>query len=167
MVDVLFIVLLVLHVGSIVAWMGGGALFLSVISPSLSKMSPSSRSEFVRLTLPRYFRFITGSSIIAIVVGLILYGYITQVESSLAPSSSGLVSLQIGSVLGVIALIFVLGVAMPAGRKLVVLTSQVTSPNENIVKQIESLQRRLTMGARLGIALLGLTLILMILGAEI
>src|SRR5207249_8469 len=64
MVDVLFIVLLVLHVGSIVAWMGGGALFLSVISPSLSKMSPSSRSEFVRLTLPRYFRFITGSSII-------------------------------------------------------------------------------------------------------
>ncbi|OLE71694.1 hypothetical protein AUF78_00860 [archaeon 13_1_20CM_2_51_12] len=167
MVDVLFIVLLVLHVGSIVAWMGGGALFLSVISPSLSKMSPSSRSEFVKLTLPRYFRFITGSSIIAIVVGLILYGYVTQVESSLAPSSSGLVSLQIGSVLGVIALIFVLGVAMPAGRKLVVLTSQVTSPNENMVKQIESLQRRLTMGARLGIALLGLTLILMILGAEI
>ncbi len=39
--DAAFLVLLILHVGAIVAWMGGAALFVSVIIPSLSKMSPT------------------------------------------------------------------------------------------------------------------------------
>src|SRR5437867_8277258 len=100
MVDIVFLVLLVLHVAAIVAWMGGGVLFLSVISPSIDNMSPSSRSEFVKFTLPRYLRFITGTSIIAIVAGIILYGYIIQATGIVAPSSSGLLSIQIGAGLG-------------------------------------------------------------------
>src|SRR5438445_12471124 len=73
--DPTFLVLLVLHIGAIVAWMGGAALFVSVIIPSLSKMSPASRVEFIMSALPGYLRFITGSSILAIIAGLILYGY--------------------------------------------------------------------------------------------
>ncbi len=168
MVDIVFLILLVLHITAIVAWMGGGVLFISVVSPSLRNMSPSSRSEFVNFTLPRYFRFITGTSIIAIVAGLILYAYITQAAASLAPSDSGLIYIQIGAVLGLIALVLVLGVAMPAGRKLVSLSNQMAkTPAENMAGQIESLSRRLSMAARIGVTLLGLTLILMIVGAEL
>ncbi len=83
--DATFLVLLVLHVGAIVAWMGGAALFVSVIIPSLSKMSPASRAEFIQSALPRYLRFITGSSILAIIAGVILYGYVTtQTTNSFA-----------------------------------------------------------------------------------
>ncbi len=167
MVDVVFLVLLVFHITAIVAWMGGGVLFISVVSPSVRSMSPSARSEFVKSTLPRYFRFISVSSITAIVAGLLLYGYIFQ-SATLAPTSSGLIYVQAGAVLGLLALVMVLGYAMPAGRKLVSLTNQTAkAPSENMEGQIASLQRRLTMGARLGVVLLGLTLVLMILGVEL
>src|SRR5205814_5621763 len=90
MADALFLVLLILHIGAIVAWMGGAALFVSVIIPSLSKMSPASRAEFIQSALPRYLRFITGSSILAITAGLILYGYITPDRKSTRLNSSHL-----------------------------------------------------------------------------
>src|SRR5437660_11340218 len=97
--DATFLVLLVLHIGAIVAWMGGAALFVSVIIPSLSKMSPSSRAEFIQSALPRYLRFITGSSILAIIAGLILYGYTTKTATSLDTSTSALVYIQAGDIL--------------------------------------------------------------------
>src|SRR5438046_8327835 len=93
MADALFLVLLILHIGAIVSWMACSALFVSVIIPSLSKMSPASRAEFIQSALPRYLRFITGSSILAITAGLILYGYIT-------PSGPGAIYIQAGAVLG-------------------------------------------------------------------
>ena len=168
MTDIIFLILLVFHITAIVAWMGGGVLFVSVVTPSLRDMSPSSKSEFIRSTLPRYFRFITGSSITALIAGLILYGYITVAATSLAPTSSGQIYIQVGAVLGLISLIFVLGFAMPAGRKLVSLTNQTAkAPSENMEGQMASLQRRLAMGARLGVVLLGITLVLMILGVEL
>src|SRR2546425_7102834 len=89
MVDSVFLVLLVVHVGSIVAWMGGASLFISVIAPSLGKMSPGSRAEFIMSALPRYMRFVGGSAILAVIAGLAPYGYVTHVATFLAPSSSG------------------------------------------------------------------------------
>jgi uncharacterized membrane protein len=168
MADALFVVLLILHIGAIVAWMGGAALFVSVIIPSLSKMSPASRAEFIQSALPRYLRFITGSSILAILAGLILYGYITQTATSLAPSTSGSLYVQAGAVVGLVVLIIALGVLVPAGRKFVRLTKQApSSAQDPIVAQIAGLQKRMGMAGRLGVALLGIALILMIIGASI
>src|SRR5437870_463916 len=107
MAEALFLVLLILHIGAIVAWMGGAALFVSVIIPSLSKMSPASRAEFILSALPRYLSFITGSSILAIIAGLILYGY--YFATSPASSFPGLVYIQAGALLGLIVLIIALG----------------------------------------------------------
>ncbi len=168
MVDILFLVLLVAHITAVVAWLGGAILFVSVVSPSLRSMSPASRSEFVTSALPRYFNFIRASSITAVVAGLILYFYISQAATSLAPSSSGWIPIQIGIGLAIVALIVVFGVAMPAGTKLVTLSKQMAkAPDEKTVGEIARLQRKLTMGARLGIVILTVTLILMVLGAEI
>jgi len=172
MADAVFLVLLVLHVGAIVAWMGGASLFISVIIPSLSKMSPSSKAEFIVSALPRYLRFISGSSILAIIAGVILYGYTTQTATSLAPSSSGLVYVQAGAVLGLVVLIIAFGVLVPTGRKLVSLVKQQPKPQaapttqDPIATQIASLQRRMGMAGRLGVTLLGIALILMIIGAS-
>jgi uncharacterized membrane protein len=173
MADALFLVLLILHIGAIVAWMGGAALFVSVIIPSLSKMSPASRGEFIQSALPRYLRFITGSSILAILAGLILYGYTTQTATSLAPSASGLIYIQAGAVLGLIVLIIALGILVPAGRKFIALTKQPSKPQaqssaqDPMVAQIAGLQKRMGMAGRLGVALLGIALILMVIGASI
>src|SRR5207237_25407 len=89
MADAVFLVLLVLHVGSIIAWMGGATLFVSVLTPALRRMSPASRSEFILSVIPSYMRFIGGSSIVAAVAGLALHAYITPSAASRAPSTRG------------------------------------------------------------------------------
>ncbi len=166
--DPVFLVLLVVHVGSIIAWMGGATLFVSVLSPSLRKMSPSSRGEFVVSVLPSYMRFIGGSSAAAAIAGLALYAYITQVATSLAPSSSGQIYIQLGAVVTLIVLIIAFGVLIPTTRKLVAYVKQSgTGADAASSAQVASLQKRLGMAARLGVFLLGVTFILMIVGASI
>ena len=162
MADAVFVVLLLLHVGSIIAWMGGATLFVSVLAPSLRRMSPASRGEFTVSVLPSYMRFIGGSSIAAAVAGLALYGYITQVATSLAPSSSGLIYIQIGAVVTLIVLLIAFGVLIPTSRKLVGLLKmskkQATPGGDAATSaQVASLQKRLGMAARLRVYLLALT----------
>ncbi len=166
MVDIVFLVLLITHITSVVAWLGGAILFVSVISPSLRNISPGATGEFITSALPRYFMFIRGSSITAVVAGALLYAYEALAATSLLPSSSGQISIQIGIVLAIVALIVLFGVAMPAGNKLVTLTKAMAkTPDEKMTGQMANLQKKITMGARLGIALLTLTLILMVVGA--
>ncbi len=172
MADAVFLVLLVLHVGSIIAWMGGATLFVSVLTPALRRMSPASRGEFVLSVIPSYMRFIGGSSIAAAVAGLALYAYITQVATSLAPSNSGLIYIQIGAVVTIIVLLIAFGVLIPTSRKLVGLLKQSqkqAAPGGDVAMttQVGNLQKRLGMTARLGVFLLAVTLILMIVGASI
>ena len=172
MADAVFLVLLVLHVGSIIAWMGGATLFVSVLTPALRKMSPASRGEFVVSVIPSYMRFIGGSSIAAAVAGLALYAYITQVATSLAPSGSGAIYIQIGAVVTLIVLLIAFGVLIPTSRKLVGLLKQsqkqaAPGGDAAISAQVGSLQKRLGMAARLGVFLLAVTFILMIVGANI
>jgi uncharacterized membrane protein len=172
MVDPVFIILLLLHVGSIVAWMGGATLFVSVLTPALRRMSPSARGEFVLSVIPSYMRFIGGSSIAAAVAGLALYAYITQVATSLQPSSSGLIYVQIGAVVTLIVLLIAFGVLIPTSRKLVGLLRQsqkqaAPGADSAMSAQVAGLQKRLGMAARLGVFLLALTFVLMIVGASV
>jgi uncharacterized membrane protein len=169
MADAVFLILLILHVGSIIAWMGGATLFVSVLAPALRKMSPASRSEFITSALPQYMRFIGGSSIAAAVAGLALYAYITQVATSLEPLS-GMIYIQIGAVVTVIVLLIAFVILIPTSRKLVQLLKQSqTAPGGDsaISAQVGSLQKRLGMAARLGVLLLAVTFILMVVGASI
>src|SRR5437870_13651941 len=117
MAEALFLVLLILHIGAIVAWMGGAALFVSVIIPSLSKMSPASRAEFILSALPRYLSFITGSSILAIIAGLILYGY--YFAPSPASSFPGPVYIQPAALPARIVLLMALASLFPSARTLI------------------------------------------------
>jgi len=166
MTDLLFLTLLVVHVGSIVAWLGGAVLFVSVISPSLRNMSPPARGEFVIATLPRYFRFIQGSSLIAVLAGLSLYGY--MIATNQAPSGDSQISLQVGAVIALVALVILYGLGLPAGRRMVALVKQMgKTPSEDMAGQVALQQRKVAMASRVGVALLGITLVLMILGAEL
>ena len=170
MIDAVFLGLLVLHVGSIIAWMGGATLFVSVLSPSLRKMSPQSRGEFIVSVLPSYTRFIGGSSVAAAIAGLALYAYITQVATSFSPSKSGLTYIQAGAVVTLIVLIIAFGILIPTTRKLVKLVKQSQSASggdAGISSEVAGLQKRLGIAARLGVLLLAATFILMIVGATI
>src|SRR5215467_7040123 len=166
MTDILFIALLVVHIGSIVAWMGGAVSFLSVITPSLSSMSPPARAEFVTQGLPRFFRFIQGASTLAVAAGLTLYGY--MIYANRPPTTSGQASLSAGALIALIVLGIFYGIGRPAGKKMVALVKQMgQGQSGDIAGQLAVEQRKAAMASRIGVALLGITLILMVLGAEL
>ena len=165
MTDAVFLVLLVLHVGAVVSWMGGAILFVNIIVPSLSKMSPSSRSEFLQSALPRYQGFAIVSAIVAVIAGVSLYGYITTVATQYQPSQAGAPYVQTGAVIGLLVLILALGVMLPEGRKFLALTKQ--TPDPQTQPKIASLQKRMVIAGRLAVALLGIALILMVIGASL
>jgi len=163
--DIIFVVLLVLHIGFIVVWAGAATLFSMIISPSLGRITPAARAEFVTATLPRYIRFIVASATGSILFGVLLFGYIFR-SSTLAPSSSGLPLVEAGAALGLIAYIVAIGVVYPTANKLVKTIKQMPA-TEADQGEIAQLQKRMRVGASSAAGILALTLILMVVGASI
>ena len=172
MADVIYLVLLILHVGFITAWLGGGVLFISIITPGLAKISASSRREFIVAVLPRYIRFLGLVSGGAVIAGVLLLLYITQVATSLAPSASGSQFIAVGAIIGLAALIVATAVVIPTGNRLVAqlgtaASDTSTGDGAKPSLMIPMLQKRLRTGAGLTVGLLAITLVLMIVGASI
>jgi uncharacterized membrane protein len=165
--DVIYLVLLILHVGFITAWLGGGVLFISIITPGLAKISASSRKEFIVAVLPRYIRFLGLVSGGAVVAGVLLLVYITQIATSLAPSASGSLFISVGALIGLAALIVATAVVIPTGNRLVAALSDSSTSDAPKQSIIPMLQKRLRTGAGLTVGLLVVTLVLMIVGASI
>ncbi|HEX4919340.1 MAG TPA: hypothetical protein VFV92_01195, partial [Candidatus Bathyarchaeia archaeon] len=84
------------------------------------------------------------------------------------PSDPGMISIQLGGVLGVIALVIMFGISRPSAKRMLSLTKQLASgPSESLRGQLTGLQRRSLTSGILGLALLGVSLVLMIVGAEL
>jgi uncharacterized membrane protein len=162
--DSIFIFLLILHVGGIIAWLGGGALFISVISPALKGISQSARAEVLVSVLPRYVRYLGGSSTLAVIAGLGLYGYASSTSKSGAPFGSGTVYIDAGAAMGLIAFALVLGLVIPAARRVVTACKQV-AVDQNAKTNAPKLLQRMRMGATLAVGTLAVALVLMVFGA--
>jgi hypothetical protein len=173
MADIIFIVLMILHIGSIIAWLGGATVFVSVVTPSLRRVSSQARAEFIISALPSYVRFIMGASGLGIVAGVLLYGYVSEIAISLAPSPVGIPLVQAGAVLGLIAFLIPIVVLAPTSRRLVVLAKKSQAPasetagSNSAMTEMANLQRRMMMSSSVGVGLLLLTLILMVAGATV
>lgn len=166
MADIVFLALLFIHITSVVAWMGSTILFVSVLGPSMRKMSPASRIDLFKAMGPAYSRNMLGSATLAIAAGLILYAYITQVQSSLAPSSSGMPWILVGILLGLAAYVIGIVVGRRSTHKLLKLFSQGPVGAEPS-PEVQLLQRRLVMSNGILALLLVLALLSMVVGANL
>ncbi len=165
MTDYVFLTLLILHVGSIVGWMGAAIFFVSVLGPSIKTMSPEAQDSFSLNMIPRYSRYVLVTSILSLIFGIMLYGYSEMPGSGVAVSSSGLVWIQAGAGLGVVAFILVLAIVWPSSKKIVKIVKETRSGGS--AGALASVQSRARMGAGIVSALLVIVLILMITGAVI
>jgi hypothetical protein len=173
--DVIFLFLLLLHVVFIVAWLGGGVLFVFIITPALATISPNSRAEVVIAVLPRYTRFLAFVSSGAVVAGVLLLIYISDAATSLAPSKTGTPFIGVGALLGLIALIVATAVVIPTANRLVGALKSASNKPELIGESgdlttasvIPAIQRRLRAGAGAAVGLLTIVLILMVIGASV
>ena len=173
MTDVIFPALLFIHIMAVVLWMGASVLFVSVIAPSLAKVTPSSRVDLFKALAPAYQRYAGSVATVAVADGLILYayinGYITPVSSSLAPTQSGMPWILAGTLLGLSAYIIGLGIVLRSNARLLTLMSQAPTGQTGTAGpsgEMQTLQRRIAISSRLQAALLGLALLSMVLGAN-
>ena len=116
--DIGLALLLVWHIGSVVVWLGSSATFALGVAPSLQKMSVEDRRELFRSFFPRFSRLLGMSAISTVVAGTILFGYIGSVDTSIMPVGWRFIFISIGAVLGLVAAILTLGVALPMANKL-------------------------------------------------
>jgi uncharacterized membrane protein len=161
--DYIFLGLLILHVAAIVGWLGASIVFVSVLGPSLGGMSPEGRASFTLNVVPRYIRYVLITSILSLVFGVALYGYSERPGSAVSSSSSGLIWIQVGAVIGVVAFILALAVVLPASKKLVQLAKGTKS--DSPPTEMLAAQKRIRIGAGIVTVLLAIVLILMIAGA--
>jgi hypothetical protein len=167
--DIVFIVLLALHITFIALWAGAASILSSVIFPSLGKLSPSTRAEFIISTLPRIVRFVFGVATGALVAGVLLFGYEIRVATALAPSTLGTTFIAVGAVLGLIAYVLAIGVVYPTAYKLVKTLTQARDDKTGgpPPAELPKLQSRLRMTSGAIAGLLALVLILMVIGASV
>jgi len=168
--EIIVIILLVVHIAFIALWAGAAALTSSIILPSLSQITPTSRAEFIIAALPRLARFIVGVSTGAVIAGVILFGYETRVATGYAPSSLGTTFIAVGAIIGLISYGLALGVAYPTANKLVKVlkgAKDTDMSGSSIPAEIPRLQVRMRMVAGASGGLLALALLLMVIGATV
>ena len=172
MSDIIFLALLFIHIGSVVLWMGASVLMVSILGPGMSKLSPSTRSEFMKILGPRYVNYVIRNATLAIVAGLTLYayimGFIVPVSASLAITSSQMPWISIGILFGLIAYVIGLAFVVRFNRKLFKLMDKAPLAGAgNPPPELQALQRRIAMSSGISALFLLLALLSMVVGANI
>lgn len=169
MSDIIFLVLLFLHIGAVVLWMGAAVLSVSILGPMMSKLSGPTKMEFMKIIGPAFERYNIRNATIAIAAGIALYAYITQVATSLAPTPSQLPWLNAGVLLALVAYIIGWALIRPTNHKLWKIMSQSTPVQGSTgpAPEAVALQRRLMAGSGIQALLLLATLLFMVLGAQL
>jgi hypothetical protein len=170
--DLVFLILLIVHVGSIVGWMGAALLFVSVVNPALPTMGMEGRADFIVSVLPRYMRYVLANSVVAVIAGLSLFVYTTQVSTSLMPTATALLYIQTGAIIGLVAFVLVLALLLPSEGKLVNLLKEMrkggqsgtAGAEQGSMVQVVKIQSRVKAAANVIATLLVVVLILMIIG---
>ena len=168
MTDIIFIALVFIHIGAIVLWMGASVLMVSVLGPGMMRLSPATRSEFMKTLGPRLVNYIIRNATIAIVAGLILYAYVMQV-SSVAPSPSGTPWIQIGVLFGLIAYVIGLAFVVRLNRKAFKLMDSAPAPAAGAggpPPELQALQKKIAMTSGISVLFLLLALLSMVVGAN-
>ncbi|MCI4322119.1 MAG: hypothetical protein L3K18_02285 [Thermoplasmata archaeon] len=106
------------HVVSAMCWLGGGIIFVFVVAPALSKLSPASSGEFLVKVVPNVVRFIQVFAGLTILFGFLLL-YNLGGTSILSGSSFYSVDLSIGITLALAAFVLAEFVSAPLQMKAV------------------------------------------------
>ncbi|MGI0080056.1 MAG: hypothetical protein ACRECH_10575 [Nitrososphaerales archaeon] len=167
--DIGFVVLLVIHIASVIAWMGSSILFVLVIGPALPKLNQQSRAEFLIEVLPKLARFIQLASTSTIIAGIVLLGYVGSLDTNLLPSGLGLLLLLSGAVLGFAAFIVGATVLLPSSRKVLHILANMRESKEqgaasSLSDESTKLQDAIRGGSKAVAVLLAIVLILMVSG---
>jgi uncharacterized membrane protein len=151
-----------LHVFSAICWLGGGMVFVFILSPSLARLSPAARGEFMVKIAPKMVRFLQASAGLTILFGVLLL-YNIGGFGLLSPSSSYGIDLTIGVTFGLLAFFETEFVTAPMQLKVVRLLRDMQAEGQHQPPpELPNAVRRASLAAVLAVVLLILTSIFMV-----
>jgi uncharacterized membrane protein len=163
--DIIFLVLIFVHVVAAVLWMGAVVLFVSVLTPSMRRLTGPSRMDLMKAMGPTYANYLVRNATVAVAAGLILYAYISQ--SSPLPDSE-MPWIAVGIVFGLVA--YGVGIYLfTITRKQAKMMGQAPAGQSADAPPADmaSVQRRMAMLAGIQALLLFIALLSMVVGANI
>ncbi|MHB8568180.1 MAG: hypothetical protein ACYC7D_14985 [Nitrososphaerales archaeon] len=179
MADLIFIILLTLHVGGVITWTGSSVMYSLVIGPSLAKTDVAElKPEFAISMFSKISKFITAASIITLLAGFFLFDYISTVATYILPAGPRILFIYAGAMLGFAAFVLTLAAVMPTTNRIIkILRSRVlieTSSSSGKVAlvsarrvEIMNSAHALRSGLAASSAILLLVFVLMILGTNL
>jgi hypothetical protein len=96
----------IIHIFAAVTWVGGGIFLVSVLTPTVAEAGPDGGRFMLRLaSIGRVTRVQTGSAVLTVVAGLLLYWPTSGGLNPAWLSSPNGITLTIGSIFGILALL--------------------------------------------------------------
>jgi uncharacterized membrane protein len=159
-------VLRIIHIFSAVTWVGGGIFFLSVLTPTVRDAGPDGGRFMLQLSkYGRLGRLLTISSVLTVLAGLLLY-YPTSggLNSGWLKSING-ITLTIGAIIGILALLHGAFATGPITRKMEGVAKQILDqkgpPAPELMQQAQALGIKLGSNAGVSVGLAALALLFM------
>ncbi|MBO0887724.1 hypothetical protein J2P12_01345 [Candidatus Bathyarchaeota archaeon] len=167
MIDIIFLVLIFVHVVSAVLWMGAVVLFVSVLTPSMRRLTGPSRMDAMKALGPTYANYLLRNATVAVAAGLILYAWISQSSSPLP--SVEVPWIGVGIIFGLVA--YIVGIYLfTVTRNQMKMMGQAPAGQSGAgapLPDMAGAQRRMAMLAGVQALLLFIALLAMVVGANI
>jgi uncharacterized membrane protein len=161
-------VVLWVHIFGAIGWLGAAMVFGMVIGPSLGKLSPTARGEFMVKVAPRYARYIEAFSILTLVFGVAMVAVLADGNTSILSWSTAFgFYISIGAALALVAEILAFVVILPATHKIVNISEALAKNPGPPPPELMVASKRLRVGSTLGMVLLILVTIFMVAGATL
>lgn len=142
-----------------------------VLFPIMPKVSSAARADFGKLVAPLIYRYSLRMAILALVSGALLFGYVDFLApKSEAVSSLGDPFIGVGGLLGLAGLLIFTLLQQSTAKKTKEMTAQMAqSPTRagELGAKLATLQKRSVIGARVGLVLLLLVIVLMVVGTNV
>ncbi len=158
-----------LHIFSVVGWFGAAMVFLMVIEPSLSRLSPQANAELVLQVFPRFVRFIQVFATLTLLSGVFLALSITGGSTARFGFGSiwGLY-VSLGAFFGVVTFLLVFFLLAPSVKSLGRLIIRIQqNPGHPPPPEVHRVQERLKRGAPAAVILLSLAMVFMVAAAGV
>jgi uncharacterized membrane protein len=127
---VLVTVALWAHIFSAIGWLGAAMVFGIIIGPSLGKLSPQARGEFMAKVMPKYLRYFEIFSGMTILFGIVTADVLLNGDfSSISFSTPFGLYITMGAILALVVFAVSFSVTVPMTRKIIrIAESMMTTP---------------------------------------
>jgi hypothetical protein len=151
--DLLLILLRLIHVLFGVFWAGSMFFMVSFLLPTAREAGPAGAPFMRRFARSGFTNAAAGSAVLTVLSGLGLFWMLTKGNTGFIMGSGRGITLSIGALAAIVALIYGLVVQRPVGTRMATLAAEVDAaggvPNEAQMAEMPGLQARLVRGLRI------------------